>query len=114
MTENDNESQIKALTERLDKLKNSKAEQTLADDHYNQAHMAWRMVIELVAGLVIGFGIGWGLDFVFNTRPIFLVLFIILGMAGGVNVMLRTAKEIGINQGLKNNSTKQRNDDVDN
>ncbi|MHA6324667.1 AtpZ/AtpI family protein [Roseivivax sp. CAU 1753] len=64
------------------------------DEHYSQAQHAWRMVIELVAGLGIGFGIGWGLDAVFGTQPWLLVLFTLLGFAAGVNVMIRTAREL--------------------
>lgn len=60
----------------------------------SQAGMAWQMIIELVTGLLIGFGIGWGLDWVFGTRPIFLVLFTLLGFGAGVNVMLETAREV--------------------
>jgi len=64
------------------------------DDHYTQAGMAWQMVIELVAGLAIGFGIGYGLDALFGTMPVFMVLFILLGFAAGVRVMLRSARDI--------------------
>jgi len=64
------------------------------DEHYSQAHLAWRMVIELVAGLAIGFGIGYGLDVLFGTLPVFLVLFTLLGLAAGVKTMLRSAQEI--------------------
>ncbi|MFD1882001.1 AtpZ/AtpI family protein [Paracoccus pacificus] len=64
------------------------------EQHFSQANQAWRMVIELVAGLGIGFGIGFGLDYLFGTMPIFLVVFVLLGFAAGINVMLRTAKEI--------------------
>mgnify|MGYP000545454116 CR=1 FL=1 len=54
------------------------------EDHYSQAHTAWRMVIELVAGLSIGFGIGYGLDRLFGTLPLFLVIFIMLGLVAGI------------------------------
>ena len=64
------------------------------EEHYSQAQLAWRMVIELVAGLGIGFGIGWGLDAFLGTRPWMLVLFTLLGFAAGVNVMMRSAREI--------------------
>ncbi|WP_152448253.1 MULTISPECIES: AtpZ/AtpI family protein [unclassified Roseivivax] len=64
------------------------------EEHYSQAQLAWRMVVELVAGLGIGFGIGYGLDALLDTRPWFLVLFTLLGFAAGVNVMIRSAKEI--------------------
>ena len=52
------------------------------------------MVTELVAGLGIGFGIGYGLDSLFGTLPWLMVLFTFLGLAAGVNVMMRTAKEV--------------------
>ena len=61
---------------------------------YSQANLAWRMVIELVAGLGIGFGIGYGLDTLLGTLPIFLVLFIFLGLAAGIKTMLRSAEEV--------------------
>lgn len=64
------------------------------EEHYSQAQLAWRMVIELVAGLGIGFGIGYGLDWLFGTLPIFMVLFVMLGLAAGVKTMLRSAQEI--------------------
>jgi len=60
----------------------------------HQANHAWRMVTELVAGLLIGFGIGWGLDALFGTRPIFLVVFVLVGLAAGVLTMMRTAREL--------------------
>ena len=58
------------------------------------ANMAWRMVIELVAGIAIGFGRGVGLDWLFGTVPIFLILFIGLGLAAGIRTMMRTAEEV--------------------
>ncbi len=67
------------------------------EEHYSMANIAWRMVIELVAGLGIGFGMGYGLDRLFGTLPIFLVLFTFLGLAAGVRVMMRTAQEIEAN-----------------
>lgn len=69
-------------------------EKSHQDEHYSQANIAWRMVTELVAGLGIGFGIGFGLDALFHTRPVFLVLFILVGFAAGVKTMLRTATEV--------------------
>lgn len=64
------------------------------DNEYSQAQLAWRMVIELVAGLGIGFGIGYGLDSLLGTMPLFLVLFILAGFAAGIKTMLRSAREV--------------------
>jgi ATP synthase protein I len=85
---------LKALEERIAKAKGSDEEKPHMEEHYSQAHLAWRMVIELVAGLMIGFGIGYGIDVLFGTRPIFLVLFTLLGFAAGVQTMIRSAREI--------------------
>lgn len=64
------------------------------DEHYSQAQLAWRMVIELVAGLGIGFGIGYGLDVLLGTTPWLMVVFVLMGFAAGVKTMLRSAQEI--------------------
>jgi ATP synthase protein I len=86
---------LKRLEERLAQARAAQAPPPPKEEHYTLANLAWRMVIELVAGLAIGFGIGVGLDAVFGTRPVFLVLFTLLGFAAGVNVMVRTAREVG-------------------
>ncbi|WP_373355866.1 AtpZ/AtpI family protein [Pseudoroseicyclus sp. CXY001] len=86
---------LKALEDRLARAAGKEPEKPHQEDHYSQGQIAWRMVIELVAGLAIGFGIGYGLDRLFGTMPIFLVLFVLFGLAAGINVMLRTAREIG-------------------
>lgn len=64
------------------------------ENHYSSANVAWRMVTELVAGLGIGFGIGYGLDVLFGTLPWLMVLFTLVGLAAGVQTMLRTAREV--------------------
>lgn len=61
---------------------------------HDQAHLAWRMVIELVAGIGVGFAIGIGLDELFGTGPFLLVTFTLLGFAAGVRTLMRTAFEM--------------------
>jgi len=85
---------LKALEERIAQAKAEEEEATHMKKDYAQANLAWRMVIELVAGLGIGFGVGYGLDYAFGTMPLFLVIFIFLGLAAGVKTMLASAREI--------------------
>ena len=66
---------------------------------YDKAHVAWRMVTEIVAGIPLGAGIGYGLDYMFGTLPIMLILFILLGFVAGIKVMMRTATELGSKPG---------------
>lgn len=62
---------------------------------YDKAHLAWRMVTEMVAGIVIGCAIGYGLDYLFGSAPFLMILFIFIGFAAGIKTMMRTAAELG-------------------
>jgi len=90
----DPEQRLKQLEARITAAKKAQEPGPRMDEHYSQAQLAWRMVIELVAGLGIGFGIGYGLDWLFGTLPIFMVLFMMFGLAAGVKTMLRSAQEV--------------------
>lgn len=87
-----------ALEARLAELNTPKNAKPHGEEHYSQAQLAWRMVIELVAGLGIGFGMGYGLDALFGTTPFLMIIFIFLGLAAGVQTMMRSAKEVQAKQ----------------
>lgn len=84
---------LRRLEERLARLKAPKPP-SRTQITFNHADTAWRMVIELVTGLGIGFAIGFGLDRYFGTMPVFLILFLLVGLAAGIKVMLGTAEEM--------------------
>ena len=90
----DKKDPLEALTARIEAAKSGNKPEKKAEDHHKAAQLAWRMVIELVAGLGIGFGIGYGLDVLLGPMPVFLVGFTMLGFIAGVRTMLRSAKEI--------------------
>ena len=94
VSDDDQKQRMAQLEARIAAAKPAKAVKSHNDEHYSQAHLAWRMVIELVVGLGIGFGIGMGLDRLFGTLPIFLLLFTLLGLAAGIKTMMRSAREI--------------------
>jgi ATP synthase protein I len=99
MTDPADKKRLAELEARIKDLKGPVKAAPTMEDHHSQAHLAWRMVIELVAGIVIGLGIGYGLDVLLGTMPIFLVLFVLLGFAAGVRVMMRSVKELQKKQG---------------
>ncbi|WP_296416827.1 AtpZ/AtpI family protein [Pseudooctadecabacter sp.] len=92
--DDDHAARMKALDDKIAALKGGDEKRPHQDEHYSQAQMAWRMVIELVAGLGIGFGIGYGLDAAFGTSPFLMVIFIFFGLAAGVKTMMRSAEEM--------------------
>lgn len=96
MSEEPDPERLKALEARLAKVKGvAKApDRSERGKAFSQGEMAWRMVIELVSGMLLGLSIGYGLDYVFNTLPIFLVIFVLLGFIAGVRTMLGTAKQM--------------------
>lgn len=99
MAEEPDDARERSLDERIAAAKARQAPEPRAEEHYSQANVAWRMVIELVAGLMIGFGIGYGLDVLFGTMPWLLVLFTLAGFAAGVKTMMRTAQEVSLEDG---------------
>jgi len=94
MAEDPQAERLKALDDRIAAAKQANAPAPRVDEHYSTANVAWRMVIELVAGLMIGFGMGYGLDALFGTLPWFMLIFTGLGLAAGVKTMMRTAKQL--------------------
>ncbi len=93
MTDPDPAERLRQLEARIERLKAKDAPTPHQDEGYSQAHLAWRMVIELVTGLMIGFGMGYGLDSLLGTMPGFLVLFTLLGLAAGIRTMMHSARE---------------------
>lgn len=89
---------LRDLEDRLSRL-TDKPEANMPMAGYDKAHVAWRMVTEIVAGILMGAGIGYGLDYVFGTLPVMLILFILLGFVAGIKVMMRTAAELGSTSG---------------
>lgn len=65
-----------------------------------QSGIAVRLVTELVAALLVGSAMGWGMDWLFgyfgiHTKPVFLIVFFMLGAAAGLRGVIRTANQIG-------------------
>ena len=81
---------LDSLEKKIKKMKSNKKENGIRS--FKVKNDGWRMVIELVVGLLIGFGIGLGLDIFMNTKPLFLIIFTLLGFIAGVKTMLNTAK----------------------
>lgn len=106
--------QLADLEARINAVKKTQDPKPRGDEHYSAANLAWRMVIELVAGLGIGFGIGYGLDSVFGTTPFLMLVFTLLGLAAGIKTMMRTSAEFsGTNAAGETPATREGDRDGD-
>ena len=95
MTQDSDPDRLAALEKRIEKLKGKEPVKRAATGVvFSQGEVAWRMVVELVTGMVLGLAIGFGLDVLFGTRPLFLVIFSLLGFGAGIRVMLGTARQM--------------------
>jgi ATP synthase protein I len=92
-----------ALQARLSKLSNALAEHRNPDESETMnvpglsgqslgaANLGFRVLIEFVSAIAVGALIGWQIDTWAHTSPIFLIVFLALGVAAGMLNIYRTA-----------------------
>ncbi|HWD27152.1 MAG TPA: AtpZ/AtpI family protein [Rhizomicrobium sp.] len=99
---------LRDLSQRLDDAERRNAPPATGNAPPTQMGIAFRFATELVAALLVGGAIGWGLDWLFgrfgvHTRPVFLIVMVILGAAAGIRGVMRAANEI--NAGIAGQSS---------
>ena len=89
----DTASSGKSFDQRLQEARNRqgldpappKADQAVPE--FSAMAVFFRVSVELVSALLVGLAIGWALDHFLKTKPLFLILFVLLGgVAGMFNV----------------------------
>jgi ATP synthase protein I len=68
--------------------------------------IAFRFSTELVLALAVGGAMGWGLDWLFGTRPIFIVVMSLLGAAAGIRNVMRAAREMNAQNAQRDDEEK--------
>ena len=99
MVENKNnlKDQIDIALSKTNKNNNSKK---LIDKSFSSALS--RIATELLAGLIVGAGIGLMMDNWLNTKPLFLIVFFILGGIAGIYNLWRQLNGQGLKLGYFN------------
>jgi ATP synthase protein I len=83
---------LEKLKKKLSQKKNLKEEKLSPKN--TQLGIAFKIGTELVAAVFVATLIGWYLDKWLNTKPFFLIGFIILGIIAGIFNVVRSAKMI--------------------
>ena len=94
MGEDNSENPLKSLEKKIKAAKKAVEPEQPVQNKFSAAEVGWRMIIELTAGVFIGFGLGYGLDFLFSTKPVFILILTLFGFAAGVKTMMRSAREL--------------------
>ena len=101
---------LRSLGARLDAVQREKARgRTQAPP--TSLGIAFRFSTEMVAALVVGGAVGWGIDWLAGTRPIFLIVFAMLGAAAGIRNVMRAAGEINARMAASQQSPRAKNDE---
>ncbi|HCR85449.1 MAG TPA: hypothetical protein DIV86_02110 [Alphaproteobacteria bacterium] len=87
---NDIEKKVEELEKRIDKLKLETIEKPIEK---KSGITGEKVLAEMIAGLLFGFICGWYIDEYFDTKPLFLLIMIFLGLAGSIyNIYKETEK----------------------
>ena len=80
------------LSERLEqKLKKSKT------NNYNKGNgysIGLKISMDLISSMIVGALIGLGLDKIFSTKPVFFIIFLVLGIITGFYSLFKTMKKL--------------------
>jgi F0F1-type ATP synthase assembly protein I len=92
----DIDNSLKDLTKKIDNIKaNNKNEQNKhKNKQFNGFSHAFKIVSDLFANILVGGAIGWTLDYYFNTKPILLIFFLIIGFISGIYTSYKSTKKL--------------------
>ena len=82
------------LTTRLKSAKDKMDRKSLNNDNNQPASlgMALKLSTEMVVAVLVGTIIGFILDSWFDSKPLLIIIFFIVGVAAGITNVIRTAK----------------------
>ena len=88
---------LKDFNKRLENLKNlnSKIKKQKKNKNFKDFGVYLKSGVELVSAIIIALVIGIFLDNYFQSKPIFLIIFLILGFAAGIMNVYRSVKKLG-------------------
>ena len=87
---------LKEISTRLEiaKKKNEKKELSKSGSNVTSVGAALKISTELVAAVVVGATIGFILDSWFDTKPLLIIVFFIIGVIAGILNVIKAAKKM--------------------
>ncbi len=87
-------SDLDDLEQRLADAKQRHAPEVEYENDNSLLGMAWRISTELVVAVMVGCALGYGIDYFAGTRPWFIILGLVLGLAAGLRNTFRLVLEM--------------------
>ena len=88
------DTKLKNLDSRIKEAKSSIKQNNNQNIKPSPIGKVLKLAVEIVAAMAVGLGIGLLIDNYFNTRPIFTLIFFLLGSAAGILNVFRVAKSL--------------------
>ena len=66
-------------------------------DNYNKNNgysIGLKISLDLISSIIVGALIGYGLDKIFLTKPVFFIIFLVLGIITGFYSIFKTVKKL--------------------
>ncbi len=95
-----------ALGERLDKHRADRAPKRAKSSSGGAFGQALKMAIEPLVGVLFGLGVGLALDNALGTKPLFLVIMLVIGAAAGMLNLVRSAMKTSTGSGGAKDTTR--------
>ena len=90
------EEKLKEIGEKIEKYKLNHTTNDVKQKNKRgkQISIAMRLSTELVVSSIVGAILGWYIDKWLNTKPIFFIIFLLLGVISGVKTAISTSKQL--------------------
>jgi ATP synthase protein I len=85
-----------------------KSDSGLSEQEVQNRSQGMRAGLELVVSFISGGVLGYALDHVFNTKPLFLIIFVFLGVITGFYNIYKISQGLGAAVGYKQLQSKQK------
>ena len=90
----DHELKLKELKDKIENAKLQNQNKNKANPSSSQMGKVLRLAVEIVAAMAVGLGLGLLLDNYLETKPIFTIIFFLLGSCAGFLNIFRVAKSL--------------------
>ena len=87
----DQQAALSDISAQIDRLKLKKEEKARRNVSGSLLSLAYRLTIEMFAAISVCGYLGWWIDRYFETKPIFLLVLLLLGVVAGLMNAVRTA-----------------------
>ncbi|MEE2694944.1 MAG: AtpZ/AtpI family protein [Pseudomonadota bacterium] len=82
------------LTERIEQKLDELKPKAKNPNYKSGYGLGLKISLDLISSTIVGILIGLGIDKIFSTKPIFFVIFLVLGIIAGFINLYRTIKKI--------------------